>query len=186
MFKLIKTKKGQASSTFQLLIAAVVALAILGVLLNILGVLPGLNKDPARTTKTLLSDQINNPGAQSCTDPVTFTRSKSTLSAEGITTGSGIDIEQVFFANPEGIPNFTPEEGDTKMDLLRYNSSTSKKVMMCIICSSDRDKLEKAIKANKDNDDKFSSSGGEQVDFPSNLSNHETVCVVYPRKTSAS
>jgi hypothetical protein len=182
MFKL--TKKGQASSTFQLLIAAVVALAILGVLLNILGVLPGLNKDPTKTTKTLLTDQINNPGAESCTDPVTFTKSKSTLSAEGITVNTGIDMAQVFFANPEDIPNFTPSGDETSKTLLRYSASSSKKVMMCIICSSDRTTLEGengAIAANAKTDPQ-----DKAIIIPEGLSSGETVCVIYPRKTSAS
>lgn len=170
------TKKGQASSTFQLLIAAVVALAILGVLLNILGVLPGLNKDPTKTTKTLLTDQINNPGAESCTDPVTFTRSKSTLSAEGITVNTGIEMTQVYFDNPETISNFDPKDS-----ILRYGASGSKKVMMCIVCSSDKSTLDQAIEANQKTDppDNFKTQ-------PTELSSGETVCVIYPRKTSAS
>lgn len=172
------TKKGQASSTFQLLIAAVVALAILGVLLNILGVLPGLNKDPTKTTKTLLTDQINNPGAESCTDPVTFTRSKSTLSAEGITVNTGIDMKQVFFANPENIPNFNPNDTAT---LIRYSATSTKKVMMCIVCSSDNSTLPEAITANAKTDPQ----DGE-ISLPDELSSGETVCVIYPRKTSAS
>ncbi|HRS42923.1 MAG TPA: hypothetical protein P5530_03590 [Candidatus Diapherotrites archaeon] len=177
MFKL--TKKGQASSTFQLLIAAVVALAILGVLLNILNVLPGLNKDPTKTTKTLLTDQINNPGAESCTDPVTFTKSKSTLSAEGITVNTGVEMSQVFFANIENIPNFTPSGAETSNNLLRYNASSSKKVMMCIICSSTKQTLSGAIKANgKDSD--------QDITVPEELEDGETLCVIYPRKTSAS
>lgn len=178
------TKKGQASSTFQLLIAAVVALAILGVLLNILGVLPGLNKDPTKTTKTLLTDQINNPGAESCTDPVTFTRSKSTLSAEGITINTGIAKNQVFFANPEEIPNFTPNNDSTLKNILRYSATSSKKVMMCIVCSSDKTTLEGedgaiAVNARTDPQD-------ATIDIPEDLSSGETVCVIYPRKTSAS
>jgi len=173
-------KKGQASSTFQLLIAAVVALAILGVLLNILGVLPGLNKDPSSSTKTLLGTQVNNPGAESCTEAVTFTRSKSTLSAEGITINSGLDIDQVFFANPQKISTFTANTA-----LLRYNSNSSKKVMMCIICSSDKENLKAAIDANKREDD-----GGFEPEDDSgiitSLPSNQTVCVVYPRNTSSS
>lgn len=175
-------KKGQASSTFQLLIAAVVALAILGVLLNILGVLPGLNKDPASSTKTLLGTQINNPAAESCTEAVTFTRSKSTLSAEGITTNSGLDTEQVFFANPQGITTFT-----AKASLLRYNSSSTKRVTMCIICSSDKTKLETAINANKQEEDgEFAPEEETLNSFINNLPTNQTVCVVYPRNTSSS
>ena len=169
------TKKGQASSTFQLLIAAVVALAILGVLLNILNVLPGLNKDPTKTTKTLLTDQMNNPGAESCTDPVTFTRSKSTLSAEGITLNTGLELKQVYFDNPEGILNFDP-----KPSLLRYGTTASKKVMMCIICSSDASTLSSAIEDNK------RPTGDNFASVPNDLSSGETVCVIYPRKTSSS
>ena len=174
------TKKGQASSTFQLLIAAVVALAILGVLLNILGVIPGPNKDPTYATKSLLGTQINDTGAESCTDSVTFSRSKSTLSAEGITGNSGLDPEQIYFDNPEGISNFKyGGANEDNRQLLKYNYTTSKRVIMCIICSADKEKLKQAIEANKKTGDNF-------IENESNLSDGEIVCVVYPRKTSTS
>ena len=57
--------KGQAFDTFKLLIAAVVAIAILGILLNIIGNMPDLTANPTNTIKTALSDAYSSQGIPS-------------------------------------------------------------------------------------------------------------------------
>jgi hypothetical protein len=57
--------KGQAFDTFKLLIAAVVAIAILGILLNILSNMPNLTANPTNTIKTALSDAFQSQGIPS-------------------------------------------------------------------------------------------------------------------------
>jgi hypothetical protein len=57
--------KGQAFDTFKLLIAAVVAIAILGILLNILSNMPNLTANPTNTIKTALSDAYQSQGIPS-------------------------------------------------------------------------------------------------------------------------
>ncbi|MEK6821465.1 MAG: hypothetical protein AABY11_03650, partial [archaeon] len=53
---------GQAFSTFQLLIAAVVALAILVLLLNIIGSLPNLGgQKPNKVASDLVGSQVSAP-----------------------------------------------------------------------------------------------------------------------------
>ncbi|MFA5746251.1 MAG: hypothetical protein WCX82_00035 [archaeon] len=166
--------KGQASSTFQLLIAAVVALAILGVLLSILNVIPGPNADPSNATKTLLKTQVDSPGAEQCTTKVTFTRSVSRVATESITAETGLDPEQVYFDNPEGMT--PPFELSENQQLLKYTSTTSKKVIMCIICSNSIEHLNSAISENAKSTDDFGN-------VPE-VEDGQTLCVVYPRKTA--
>ena len=172
MFKL--NKKGQASSTFQLLIAAIVALAILAVLLSVLDIIPILNvKEPSKATKTLLNDQINYPGSQSCTDAVSFTRTRSAIATEAITKDIGLDRGQIYFDNPETIENFNTDVPQ----ILKYTATSTKKVTMCVICSDSKSNLENAINLNKKQTDNFSS-------VPANLTDDQTICVIYPRRTA--
>lgn len=167
-------KKGQASSTFQLLIAAIVALAILGVLMSVLNVIPGMNTKPGDATKTLLKTQTTTPGEEQCTTKVTFDTSNSRLSAEAITTDTGLDATQVYFDNPEGLTQFELIE----YQLLKYKQNSSYKVLMCIICSNSINSLEKAIELNKrSNSDNF-----ENLDAI-DIEDDQTICIIYPRKT---
>ncbi len=129
------------------------------------------NINPTNASKNLLLSQINNSGAESCTDTVTFTRSKSLFSG-AITSNTGLDKEQIYFDNPESITNF-----ETDNNTLRYTANNSKKVKMCIICSSEKENLMYAINANKKVNDQFR-------ELPTTLLNGETVCVIYPRKAT--
>jgi len=171
MFKL--NKKGQASSTFQLLIAAIVALAILGVLIAVIGnINPGSN-DVKTTTNQLLSQQINNPGARQCTSPVRFQRN-TTLAVEGITNRTGLDSEQVFFNTEiDPINNFSNSDGK----ILNYTGSSDRTVSLCIICSNDgKTGLEDILGRYDDI---------SNVDYPSDLPNTgDTVCIIYTKRAS--
>ena len=178
MFKL--NKKGQASSTFQLLIAAIVALAILGVLISVIGGVNPLSGDAKTATSQKLKAQMNNPGAVDCTEPVTFKKGIS-LATEGITKDSGLDPQQVFFTNAiDSVTNF-PEPSGTK-SVLRYSGTSSKKVVLCIICSDNgKTGLETAITNNEISsfNDWPTSSGNYELP-----ENGETACIVYPKKTA--
>jgi len=168
-------QKGQASSTFQLLIAAIVALAILGVLISVIGGIGGISGDPTTATKQLLKNQINNPGAESCTDPVEFSAKKNkSLAAMGITKDSGLDSEQVFFTNEpnEGVTGF---EVNSTGSILQYISQSSKKVVICVICAEGTENLEQAL------EDNLGASNG--VSVPTGVEG-ETFCAVYPKKTA--
>ncbi len=170
-------KKGQASSTFQLLIAAVVALAILGVLLSILNVIPGMNTKPGDATKTLLKSQMDRPGEEQCTTKVTFDTSSARLSAEAITTDTGSNADQVFFANPEELSQFEPSgTGGVENQLLKYNSTNTYKVIMCVICSNSKTGLGNAIVLNR-------RDGDTNITVPTSIQDNQVICVIYPRKT---
>lgn len=172
MFKL--TKKGQASSTFQLLIAAIVALAILGVLISVIGGINTVSGDAKTAVTQKLKTQINNPGAIDCTDAVNFKKGNS-LATEGVTKETGLDPDQVFFSN--NIDNM-----ETSFDILGDNSSvikylgtSTKKVVLCVLCS---DKGKTGL------DELFITYKLDGISSPGALQENTTACVIYPRKTS--
>lgn len=184
MFKL--TKKGQASSTFQLLIAAVVALAILGVLITVISKVNPNVTNITTSTNQLLQQQVSNPGARGCTEKVTF-KQNSTLSAEGITRNTGLDTKQIFFTNKvDEIDNFYVVGGsldrgsNESVDggrILEYRGSGSKDVTICVLCSgSGGDGLKSAM-------DDYGLNIGNAI--PEYISpSGESVCVIYPKRTS--
>ncbi len=177
MVKFKLDKKGQAASTFELLIAAIVALAILGVLLSVLNVIPWLNTKPTDATKTLLKTQTNMPGQEECTEKVTFDTSNSKLGTEAVVLDTGLDKDQVLFANPEGLSQFAfgGANGDDQ-HMLIYKPTNSYNVLMCIICSNSIEGLEGAISTN-------ARSGDGDIDIPEYIEDDQTICVIYPRKT---
>lgn len=127
----------------------------------------GRNLTPISSTKTLLQIQMNNPGAEMCTDSVTFSRSNSQLSSEGVTINSGLNPEQVVFANPQEISNF-----EASNSLLKYTGTANKKVIMCIICSEGKSDLQQALIENNVSTTVNSTIEGQ------------TLCVVYPKKNN--
>lgn len=127
---------------------------------------------PTNATTQLLKFQINNPGAESCTDPVTFSRTNKTLTAEDITRYMGLDPEQVIFANPENIEIFDTSTSNSQ--ILNYNGTSNKKVAMCVLCANGKIGLEQALQANGINNTTITSTIEEEL-----------LCAVYPRRTSA-
>lgn len=148
------------------LILSIITLII--VIILILSSIPCLGcngSTPTQATKSVLKTQMNNPGAESCTESVTFSRSNSQLSAEGITRDTGLSPEQVVFANPKEISGF-----EASNSLLKYTNPSNKKVIMCIVCSDNgKTGLELALIAN-------------EVSTTINSTKEEqTLCVVYPK-----
>ena len=65
--------KGQAFDTFQLMIAAVIAVAILGILLGIIGNINGnVTQKPVDTAKSLINTALESPCAPIPSDTVNF------------------------------------------------------------------------------------------------------------------
>ena len=156
--------------TIKIVVCSVTVIVIVILLfISSFSMFDGRNFNPTDYTRSLLKTQINNPGAESCTDPVTFTRSKSTISAEGITRDTGMSPEQVIFSNPLEIVNFDIPNSSQ----LKYMGWQNKRVMICIICSQNgKTGLQQALIANN-------------VNSNINLTiEEETICIVYPRRTT--
>ena len=173
MFKI--NKKGQAFSTFQLLIAAVVALAILGVLLPMITNHPPIDNDPINASKELIRTQITNRGTLIFTKDVRFDSSNTTLSAESVVEGSGLNMDQVTFTNG-GLTNEFTATGN----ILRYNLQRNSTMKIGILCSEGKENLKNYIENEYSNDKIL--DGGE--DIISTLTDDEslTVCVIFPKR----
>lgn len=92
MFDLNHT--GQAYSTFQLLIAAIVAVAILYILMSILGIIPNLGGDIVTTTKNMIQKQADSPGSLERSAAVGFNPG-SNLAPSTLIGNSGLSSDQV-------------------------------------------------------------------------------------------
>jgi len=171
-----KNKKGQAFSTFQLLIAAVVALALLGVLLPIIMRNVDIGGDPSQAAQSLLKTQINNPGTLAFTDPVTFSAKNNSLSASGIANDTGLDRQQIVFSI-NGLDDAFSNVGETA---ITYDKTDKGKYMIGILCDRDKASL---------NDSIDSYMGANKIMFGSTdivyQEGDETVtnCVIFPKRS---
>lgn len=134
--KFIRDQRGQAFSTFQLLISAVIALAILGLLLTILGQLPFLNtQKPSTEAENLIKSQVSRPGEVRTSLPVSFQKGDS-LNTKAIASASGVLTPgQICLSTGEhvGTEEFSISGGNTK--ILTYSGSQLR-VKLSVICDA--------------------------------------------------
>jgi len=170
----LKNKKGQAFSTFQLLIAAVVALALLGVLMPIIMKTLGFAQgDPISTSKQLLQGQIDNPGTLAYTDSVAFTNKKKSLTASGISENTGLSPDQVRFIVGDLADTDFQELADNKG--INYLKSTKGTYKIGIICDYQNNILDSAEAYTEIPD--ITAITWESTD-------DIKVCVVFPKRSS--
>ncbi len=137
-------EKGQAYSTFKLLIAAIVAMAILAILIPIIMQVMGLIKaDPLEETKSMMSSKIAQPGALEHTKEVVFTPNY-VLTASALSDRLPISKDQICMSTGE----FTEDDGfeclncdEDEQHRIRYNGSTEKTAQIAIVCNVDKDEL---------------------------------------------
>jgi hypothetical protein len=141
--KLIKRKeRGQAFSTFQLLIAAVVALALLGVLMPIIG---GINPGTDRLVDALeerINTQQNQYGTVSLTDDIKISgRSDPYISTETITNGTGMDHKQVLFMLNDYENDFSTTDGSV-LEIINTSRIT---YQFGVLCSGNKTNLDTSL-----------------------------------------
>lgn len=126
--------RGQEFDVFKLVIAAIVAVAILGVLLSIMGglVLPGSEPGPeiTRVVKSL----INAPGQPGKTNPVTF-KQGTALTAAAIAVGTGsLGEDQICFSTGD----FGEDQFEVSSDgrVLSYKRTTDFTARAQVICAA--------------------------------------------------
>ena len=177
MIKLRK-ERGQAFSTFQLLIAAVVALALLAVLLPLLKS-PNIGNSPTKLTQDLLKAQVNNIGTLSYTQKVKIPP-KFTMAVSGITQNTGIDIDQVKIIVPTELENNNTFEV-LNNKVLKYDKSTKGTYIIGILCNYKSEISEDLTNTyNKE----ISSDATENLFDSSNDTEDLIVCVIFPKRTS--
>jgi hypothetical protein len=171
----LKKEKGQAFSTFQLLIAAVVALALLAVLLPLLKS-PNIGNSPTKLTQDLLKSQIDNIGALAYTPTLTIKKDYS-LSISGLVDETGIDRSQVAFVLPTELNN---SFSNNNLNVLKYLKSTKGTFIIGILCDYEGSDFTTSFDAytedistgNIDEPTFYDTTGGLKV------------CMIFPKRTS--
>lgn len=134
--------RGQAFSVFQLLIAAVVAGAILVILLQVLGTLPGISQDPNEVAGSSVQTQIDNIGSPAF-KKVTF-ENGSNLTAKTIAAkSSAIPPEKVCVGVSEDVPNAEADfQVNSSNSSVIYKGTFNQKARILVYCDNSRDLAE--------------------------------------------
>jgi hypothetical protein len=125
--------RGQHFDTFKLLIAAIVAVAILGILLAIIGPIGPPNQDPTSSAVSLISSIQNNPGQMQPSGAVTF---------EPSTNLNSVSLEaRTSMSRNQFCLSLGPFENDSQFELrssphheIIWKGAVSKTVKMAAYC----------------------------------------------------
>lgn len=133
-------QKGQAFSTFKLLIAAIVAIAILTILLQVIGTISPLGQqDPGEEAIQQLKSYYNRPSEHKLTgevffDPEDSLNGKAIAQSTGILSPDQVCISAGDFSEKEEL---FEEDSDLKgRSLVTYNGSSSFATKLSIICDT--------------------------------------------------
>jgi len=130
--------KGQAFSVFNLLIAAVVALAILGLLFTIMSQASmGKTNDPSKVVKDSLKNSINNPFTPK-TNIVDFDKTHKTLNTMALATDTGMSSDDIKFCLHEKLTDSFQLKTGGK--ILQYQFNAKKTVKTITICGGNTNK----------------------------------------------
>lgn len=138
--------KGQSSSVFNLLIAALVSLAILGVLLGIMGGIdfsPGQN--PTESVKKMVQNASNNVFSP-FTEVITFSKKYSTVPRQAIIAKTDVGEDLQFFScleNNESTTGLDVQEG-----FVKYNGTSSAKYNATAVCGENINPVESNLPDN--------------------------------------
>lgn len=131
----IKGQKGQSSSVFNLLIAALVSLAILGLLLGIMGGI-GFNQgnDPAETAVTQLKNASNgNSDYTTKSSEITFSKKANQIVRATLSESTALG-DSIYLATCEGLSESRFEVSES---MILYNGTSDLDAMVHVICGSD-------------------------------------------------
>ena len=137
-------QNGQAYSTFKLLIAAIVAMAILAILIPIIMQVMGLIKaNPTDEAKSLMSSLIDAPGSLRITKEVSFAPGTD-ISGSALAERVAISKDQIcmstgaFEAVDEGESGFQClgcDDSDASQQRIIYRGSSERVVKIAIVCN---------------------------------------------------
>jgi hypothetical protein len=171
--------KGQAFSTFQLLISAIVAITILVILLHILNLVqpPGTSENPAETIANIIKEAVNSPATMKGGGTVaTFKSNAPMVTSEAVAEKAdvGLEPEQICISPGEFMEDteiLAPGESgsDTTKNWeafedgskVRYRGST-KNVNIVVVCHSTATKLLNTIEKYLEPDIKVGWMDGSQ------------------------
>jgi hypothetical protein len=174
---IFKSKKGQAFSTFQLLIAAVVALAILALLLPMITNSVNIGTGPSKTMENNLKSAPNQPGNLIISEEVKFSAGENPyINTSAIIEGTGIGSNQVAFYN-NGFDSDFKVIGDNK-NVLQVLKKETVKYKIATLCDTSTDELLSQIET-YGLDYKLEISSVNDLPFSED---NVTVCIIYPIK----
>ena len=177
---IVLNNKGQAFSTFQLLIAAIVAIAILAILFQILGIIPGIGQqEPSSNAADLVKSLVNKPATPKTSSQVTFKPGES-INAKSIAEGSqaGVTAASISLTKGDFANDQTFEVGGTgALRNITYKGSSSKNVRLWAICDAKRD-IQADVEALKPSET-FDSG----TEFCPEVEDGETCCLIGLRTT---
>lgn len=150
-------QEGQAYSAFKLLIAAIVAMAILGILMPIIMQVMGiLTKPPADATITLIDKLAAQPGTMLMTEVVTFEPGGGNLVASTLAERTALSSEQICLSlgdPPKGFPN-DPDRGFTVLGSqdegshrIIWNGGQRQQAKVAVVCNNSAESLDGDILA---------------------------------------
>lgn len=147
-------QRGQAYSTFKLLIAAIVAMAMLAILIPIIMQAMGwLTNSPLNETKSLISDLVGSPGSLKHTPEVVF-KPDDVLAASALVERLPISADQICMSTGQfeedttnGFECLGCEEAVDNQRLI-YHGKSNRTAKIAIVCNVNFDpKLKDDIEA---------------------------------------
>jgi len=141
-------QKGQAFDTFKLLIAAIIAIAILGILLSILNIVQfPWQSDPTKETINSISTALSSYATAQTTTKVVFNSSKDTLTNAAIARGGSLSIgeDQIclvkgYYGDSDSVFRYVSGNEGKAIEL--SNKGSSREVRISVLCDSGRDNIE--------------------------------------------
>lgn len=128
--------KGQGSGVFQLLISAIVALAILGVLMGILGILPNFlgGQDVTDTARNLLKDAYNQVGTKT-SGKIKISKDTSITNKGVAGINSGIESKQVCVGVSSSLADIVDVSSGSDAAAMRYTAAADREVRLGAHCT---------------------------------------------------
>jgi hypothetical protein len=154
---IIRGQKGQSSSVFNLLIAALVSLAILGLLLGIMGGINfGAGNDPVETAVSQLKNAKNATYATK-SSVITFSKTAQQIVKETLVEGTDIG-DEIYLYTCENTPDRI--NNDENPNIIQYTGTSDLEATVYAICGSDSSKIDEyfnscEIKGSFENNDSF-------------------------------
>jgi len=124
-------QRGQEFSVFKLLISAIVAIVILTLLLQVLGIINfDPNTNPASAAENLLKDMDNSVYQEKVSDRINFEKEHSIGSA-ALASEIGLSQNQICLAVEEGLSDF---DVNPSLSLITYSGDSTIRVKLAGIC----------------------------------------------------
>lgn len=139
-------QKGQTFDVFKLLISAVIAIAILVILMNILGGIPGIGSDnPEKLAEDTVKGKLNAIGSPGFVSKVIFKKDDA-ISARSIALKSeALSEDQVCVTVSDSTPNKKSFEDTAPGKIITYTGEGQQQTRLMVLCDRESD-IDETIK----------------------------------------